>query len=44
MMGLNRIYDQTRSHILILKLIPNIKESFNIIAQDYIEATSHVAQ
>lgn len=34
LMGLNEVYEQTRRHILMLKLIPNIEEAFNIVAQD----------
>ena len=34
LMGLNESYEQTRRHILMLKPIPNIEETFNMVAQD----------
>ena len=34
LMGLNESYEQTRRHILMLKLIPTIEEAFNIVTQD----------
>ncbi|XP_010423165.1 PREDICTED: uncharacterized protein LOC104708315 [Camelina sativa] len=34
LMGLNVSYEQTRRHILMLKLIPNIEEAYNIFGQD----------
>ncbi|XP_013679185.2 uncharacterized protein LOC106383657 [Brassica napus] len=34
LMGLNESYEQTRRHILMLKLIPTTEEAFNIVTQD----------
>ena len=34
LMGLNESYDQTRRHILMLKPIPTIEETFNMVTQD----------
>lgn len=34
LMGLNEFYDQIRRHVLMLKLIPTIEETFNIVTQD----------
>ena len=33
-MGLNESYEHTRRHILMLKPIPTIEETFNIVTQD----------